>query len=137
MRSIIRQKFPDPADIKQVEEPIIDATDDHSAKNIRRDSEAAEKRSVACRKVRVHRQRRVMLTYEMPLNEIVLDFYDRLKSARAAMLRSTIICPVIAKSTLVKLDVLVAGEPVDALSMMCIAISPTNAARHSWNGCVS
>ena len=59
-----------------------------------------------------------MLVYEMPLNEIVLDFYDRLKSARAAMRRSTIIWPGYRVSPMVRLDVLVAGEPVDALSMI-------------------
>jgi hypothetical protein len=59
-----------------------------------------------------------MLVYELPLNEIVLDFYDRLKSARAAMPRSTTILAGFRVSPMVKLDVLVAGEPVDALSMI-------------------
>ena len=59
-----------------------------------------------------------MLHYELPLNEIVLDFYDRLKSVLAATHRLIITLLTIWESPMVKLDILVAGEPVDALSII-------------------
>ena len=64
------------------------------------------------------RRERVLLKYEMPLAELIVDFYDQLKTRTQGYASSTITSPRLRPSDLVKLDVLVNGQPVDALSLI-------------------
>ena len=111
-------KFPDPSDIKQIEEPIIDATVITHEEYIGEILKLLEEKRGTQTKFEYIGAGRVMLLYEMPLNEIVLDFYDRLKSASRGYASLDYHLAGHRVSPMVKLDVLVAGEPVDALSMI-------------------
>jgi len=112
-------KFPPPNSISTIEEPIITAmiiTSDDSVGAILQ--LCTEKRGTQ-KNFEYLSPTRVMLTYELPLNEIVLDFYDRLKSVSRGYASLDYHLSGYRESDLVKLDVLVGGEPVDALSMIC------------------
>ncbi len=111
-------KMPDTGRIAKIEEPFIEAT------ILTNDSFLGgilplldEKRGVQ-RKFEYVTKDRVMLVYELPLNEIVLDFYDRLKSVSRGYASLDYHLSGYKQSKLVKLDILVSGEPVDALSLI-------------------
>jgi GTP-binding protein LepA len=111
-------KFPDPAEIKLIEEPIIEATVITHEEYIGEILKLLEEKRGTQKKFEYIGSGRVLLMYEMPLNEIVLDFYDRLKSASRGYASLDYHLSGHRPSKMVKLDVLVAGEPVDALSMI-------------------
>ena len=110
--------MPDTSRIHKIEEPMIEATiltNDAYLGGILPLLE--EKRGVQL-KFEFIGEKRVMLVYELPLNEIVLDFYDRLKSVSKGYASLDYNLKDYRESDLVKLDVLVSGEPVDALSLI-------------------
>jgi len=111
-------KFPDPSEIKQIEEPIIDAMVITQEEFLGGILKLLEDKRGTQKKFEYIGGGRVMLTYEMPLNEIVLDFYDRLKSCSRGYASLDYHLSGYRVSPMVRLDVLVAGEPVDALSMI-------------------
>ncbi len=112
------QKFPDPSEIAEIDEPIIDATVITREEYIGDILALLEEKRGIQKKFEYIGTGRVLLLYEMPLNEIVLDFYDRLKSASRGYASLDYHLSGYRASPMVKLDVLVAGEPVDALSMI-------------------
>jgi GTP-binding protein LepA len=112
------QKFPDPSSIQQIEEPIIDATVITREDFLGEILKLVEEKRGQQKKFEYIGGGRVLLLYELPLNEIVLDFYDRLKSASKGYASLDYHLSGHRVSPMVKLDVLVAGEPVDALSMI-------------------
>ena len=109
-------KFPEPQIISLIEEPIITAlilsTDEFVGAILKL---VEEKRGVQ-KGFEYVAPGRVLFTYEMPLNEIVLDFYDRLKSVSRGYASFDYHLAGYRPADLVKLDILVGGEPVDALS---------------------
>ena len=111
-------KLPPIGDIVKFEEPIITAmilTNDEYVGPILKLAE--EKRGIQ-KGFEYVATNRVLITYELPLNEIVLDFYDRLKSASRGYASLDYHFSGYQESRLVKLDILVGGEPVDALSLI-------------------
>jgi GTP-binding protein LepA len=111
-------KMPDTGRIVKIEEPYIMATiltNDTYLGGIL--ALLDEKRGVQ-KKFEYITESRVMLVYELPLNEIVLDFYDRLKSVSKGYASLDYHFSEYQVGDLVKLDVLVSGDPVDALSLI-------------------
>src|ERR1700731_1592411 len=111
-------KFPTPSDISKIEEPIIKAmiiTNDESVGGI---LQLCQDKRGTQKGFEYLSPTRVMLTYELPLNEIVLDFYDRLKSVSRGYASLDYHLAGYSESDLIKLDVLVGGEPVDALALI-------------------
>ena len=110
-------KMPDPSKIAEIREPIITTTifvpQDYVGPVI---TLATGKRG-AQKNMQYH-GRQVMLTYEMPLNEIVMDFFDKLKSVSRGYASLDYEFKEFRPADMVKLDILVNGERVDALSLM-------------------
>ncbi len=111
-------QMPDPVRIEKIEEPYIEATiltpDDYLGGIL---PLLDEKRGVQ-KKFEYVTENRVVLVYELPLNEIVLDFFDRLKSVSRGYASLDYHISDYKAGNLVKLDILVSGEPVDALSLI-------------------
>jgi GTP-binding protein LepA len=111
-------KMPDPGRIVKIEEPAIRATILTPEEHLGGILALLEEKRGQQKGFEYITSNRVMLTYELPLNEIVLDFYDRLKSTSRGYASLDYHLAGYWESDLVKLDVLVAGEPVDALSLV-------------------
>ncbi|MGD0519729.1 MAG: translation elongation factor 4 [Terracidiphilus sp.] len=111
-------RWPDPGSIEEIREPVITAkilTNEEYVGGIFKLVEEKRGKQLNFEYVT---PTRVMLTYELPLNEIVLDFYDRLKSISRGYASLDYQLTGEWESPMVKLDILVSGEPVDALSII-------------------
>ncbi|MEI8385857.1 MAG: translation elongation factor 4 [Nitrosomonadaceae bacterium] len=110
-------KLPDPSKIEEIREPIITAT-------ILVPQEYVGSVITLCISKRGQQKniqylgRQVMLTYEMPLNEVVMDFFDKLKSTSRGYASLDYEFKEFRASDLVKLDILINNEKVDALSLI-------------------
>jgi GTP-binding protein LepA len=111
-------RMPDAVRIAKIEEPIIEATILTSDEFLGGILPLLEEKRGVQKKFEYIAEKRVMLVYTLPLNEIVLDFYDRLKSVSRGYASLDYHLAGYIESDLVKLDLMVAGEPVDALSII-------------------
>jgi GTP-binding protein LepA len=111
-------RWPDPSEIAKVEEPVILATILTSEEYVGGILKLVEEKRGKQKTFEYVSSSRVMLHYELPLNEIVLDFYDRLKSVSRGYASLDYHLAGYWDSPMVKLDILVAGDPVDALSVI-------------------
>ena len=110
-------KMPDLSRIEEIREPIITTTifvpQEHVGAIM---TLCTQKRGVQTNMQ--YTGRHVMLTYEMPLSEVVMDFFDKLKSASRGYASLDYEFKEYRASDVVKLDILINGERVDALSLM-------------------
>jgi GTP-binding protein LepA len=108
-------KLPDPSRIEEIREPVITAT-------ILMPQDYVGPVMTLCNNKRGSQRnmqymgRQVMLTYELPLNEVVMDFFDKLKSVSRGYASLDYDFKQFRAADLVKLDILINGERVDALS---------------------
>ncbi len=111
-------RWPDPSEIERVEEPVILATILTAEEYVGGILKLVEEKRGKQKTFEYVGSTRVMLHYELPLNEIVLDFYDRLKTVSRGYASLDYHLAGYWDSPMVKLDILVAGDPVDALSII-------------------
>jgi GTP-binding protein LepA len=111
-------RWPDPTNIASIREPVIKAqilTNEEFVGGIFKLVEEKRGKQINFEYIT---PTRVLLTFELPLNEIVLDFYDRLKTVSRGYASLDYQLTGEWESPMVKLDILVSGEPVDALSII-------------------
>jgi GTP-binding protein LepA len=111
-------RWPNPTNIERIQEPVITATILTNEEYVGGILKLVEDKRGRQKNFEYVSPTRVMLTYELPLNEIVLDFYDRLKSISRGYASLDYHLSDTWDSPMVKLDILVSGEPVDALSII-------------------
>ncbi len=112
------QKLPDPAYIDKIEEPFFEVTMLSTDEYVGPILALAIDRRGTQKKLEYVAANRVMIVYEMPLNEVILDFFDKLKSISRGYASLDYQFIGYRESELVKMDILVNGEPLDALSLI-------------------
>ena len=111
-------KLPPDSEIDHIEEPIIQATLHLPQEFLGNVLKICEEKRGTQKEIRYLGPKRVMLTYELPLNEIVVDFYDRLKSMSRGYASMDYEMAGYRQADLVKLDVRINGDVIDAMSMI-------------------
>lgn len=110
--------LPDPAEIDFMEEPVVAASVMSPTDFVGNIMELCQERRGTFKDMRYIDQSRVELHYDLPLNEIIYDFFDALKSRTKGYASLDYELKGYEKSKLVKLDILLNGEIVDALSFI-------------------
>jgi GTP-binding protein LepA len=111
-------KLPDPGRIKVIEEPVITAMILTPAEHVGGILQLCQDKRGVKKSLEYLATDRVLITYELPFNEVVLDFYDKLKTLSRGYASLDYHVTGYWPSPLVKLDILVNGDPVDALSII-------------------
>jgi len=111
-------KLPDTGRISQIEEPVITATMMTPSEFVGPILELCQEKRGIQKGMEYITSDRVLVTYDLPFNEVVLDFYDRLKTISRGYASLDYHVTGYWVSPLVKLDILVNTEPVDALSII-------------------
>ncbi|MBI2539559.1 MAG: elongation factor 4, partial [Deltaproteobacteria bacterium] len=111
-------KLPAESDIEQIEEPVILATIHLPQEFLGGVLKLCEEKRGIQKEIRYLGPNRVALAYELPLNEVVVDFYDRLKSVSRGYASMDYEVAGYRPADLVKLDIRINGEAVDAMSMI-------------------
>jgi GTP-binding protein LepA len=111
-------KLPDAGRIAKLEEPIITAMILTPSEFVGPILQLCQDKRGIQKKLEYLKSDRVLITYELPFNEVVMDFYDRLKTMSRGYASLDYHVTGYWESPLVKMDILVNGEPVDALSII-------------------
>jgi GTP-binding protein LepA len=111
-------KLPDAGLIKVIEEPVITAMILTPAEHVGGILQLCQDKRGVQKTLEYLSSDRVLVTYELPFNEVVLDFYDKLKTISRGYASLDYHVTGYWPSPLVKLDILVNGDPVDALSII-------------------
>jgi GTP-binding protein LepA len=111
-------KLPDVGRITKIEEPVITAMILTPSEFVGPILKLCQDKRGVQKKLEYLKSDRVLITYELPFNEVVLDFYDRLKTMSRGYASLDYHVTDFWESPLVKLDILVNAEPVDALSII-------------------
>jgi len=111
-------ELPSPTEIEKIEEPLMDISIFTPARYIGTLMDLVTTRRGVFRNMTYIEEDRVHLTYHMPLAELIVDFYDQLKSRTQGYASLDYTFSRYEEAALVKLDILVNGQPVDALSMI-------------------
>ncbi|MEK6531548.1 MAG: translation elongation factor 4 [Deltaproteobacteria bacterium] len=110
--------LPPVQNIEQIEEPYILASIHLPSEFLGSVITLCESKRGAQKEIKYLSPARVLVTYEIPLNEIVLDFYDKLKTLTKGYASMDYEYLDFRKSDLIRLDILINGEPVDALALI-------------------
>src|SRR5688572_12111865 len=111
-------KLPDAGRIAKLEEPVITAMILTPSEYVGAILQLCQDKRGVQQKLEYLKSDRVLVTYELPFNEVVLDFYDRLKTLSRGYASLDYHVTGYWESPLVKMDILVNAEPVDALSII-------------------
>jgi GTP-binding protein LepA len=111
-------KLPEAGRIRKLEEPVITAMVLTPAEHVGGILTLCQEKRGIQKTLEYVASNRVLVTYELPFNEVVLDFYDRLKTISRGYASLDYHVTGYWESPLVKLDILVNGDPIDALSII-------------------